>query len=101
MEQPRDVIVHNDRKQHQQEHQSDLNEPLFERHAEIAAQSALDRGAPVSEFTVARELGHGGTAMIRKVYGHLGQVRHRCEAVEYRMPSDVSFADGGVTALVP
>jgi hypothetical protein len=23
--------------------------------------------------------------MVRKVYGHLGQVRHRAEAVEYRV----------------
>ena len=29
-------------------------------------------------------MGHGGEAMVRKVYGHLGQVRHRAEAVEYR-----------------
>jgi len=33
---------------------------------------------------VAKEMGHGGDAMVRKVYGHLGQVRHRAEAVEYR-----------------
>ena len=24
-------------------------------------------------------------AMVRRVYGHLGQVRHRAEAVEYRV----------------
>jgi len=46
---------------------------------------SLDGGAPVSEYTVARELGHGGHAMIRRVYGHLGQVRHRSEHVEYRV----------------
>ena len=43
----------------------------------------MDRGAPVSVFTVAREMGHGGEAMVRRVYRHLGQVRH-AEAVEYR-----------------
>ncbi len=32
---------------------------------------------------MARELGHGGYAMIRRVYAHLGTVRHRSEAVEY------------------
>jgi integrase len=44
-----------------------------------------DRGAPVSEFTVAREMGHGGTELVRRVYGHLGTVRHRSKAVEYRV----------------
>ena len=44
-----------------------------------------DRGAPVSEFTVAREMGHGGFALVRRVYGHLGTVRHRSEWVEYRV----------------
>jgi integrase len=45
----------------------------------------LDRGAPVSVWTVGRELGHGGDAMVRKVYGHLGELRHRAEVVEYRV----------------
>ncbi len=45
----------------------------------------LDHGAPVSEYTVGRELGHGGRAMVERVYGHLGQVRHRAEVVEYRV----------------
>ena len=44
-----------------------------------------DQGAPVSTYTVAREIGHGGEAIVRRVYGHLGQVRHRAEAVEYRV----------------
>jgi len=30
-------------------------------------------------------MGHGGETMVRKVYGHLGQVRHRVEVVEYRV----------------
>jgi len=56
------------------------------RHTYCAARlQTLDRGAPVSEFTVARELGHGGEAMVRRVYGHLGQVRQRIEVVEYRV----------------
>ncbi len=45
----------------------------------------LDQGAPVSVFTVAKEMGHGGETMVRKVYGHLGQVRHRADVVEYRV----------------
>jgi hypothetical protein len=45
----------------------------------------LDQGAPVSVYTVAKELGHGGEAMVRRVYGHLGTVHHRSEVVEYRV----------------
>lgn len=55
------------------------------RHTYCAARhQSLDNGAPVSEYTVANEMGHGGTSLVRRVYGHLGQVRHRSEAVEYR-----------------
>jgi hypothetical protein len=45
----------------------------------------LDRGHPVSDFVVAKGLGHGGFEMLRRVYGHLGQVKHRSEVVEYRI----------------
>jgi hypothetical protein len=38
----------------------------------------------VSPYTVGRELGHGGTSMVERVYGHLGELRHRAEVVEYR-----------------
>jgi integrase len=56
------------------------------RHTYCAARlQTLDQGAPVSLFTVAKELGHGGETMVRRVYGHLGHVRHRAEAVEYRI----------------
>jgi integrase len=56
------------------------------RHTYCAARlQTLDRGAPVALWTVARELGHGGDAMVRRVYGHLGAVRHRAEVVEYRV----------------
>jgi integrase len=56
------------------------------RHTYCAARlQTLDRKAPISEYTVARELGHGGHAMIRRVYGHLGQVRHRSDVIEYRV----------------
>lgn len=63
----------------------ELNLYVF-RHTYCAARlQTLDRGAPVSEFTAGRELGHGGAALVRRVYGHLGQVRHRSEVVEYRV----------------
>jgi hypothetical protein len=35
--------------------------------------------------TVAKEIGHGDETMVHRVYGHLGQVRHRAEVVEYRV----------------
>ena len=35
-------------------------------------------------MTSAPELGHGSTAMVQRVYAHLGSVRHRSAAVEYR-----------------
>ena len=56
------------------------------RHTYCSARlQTLDGGAPVSDFTVGRELGHGGTSMVKKVYGHLGKVRHRSDVVEYRL----------------
>jgi integrase len=70
------------------------------RHTYCAARlQTLDRGAPVSEFTVARELGHGGEAMVRRVYGHLGQVRHRAEEVEYRIEAFQDKLKGRLAAL--
>jgi integrase len=54
------------------------------RHTYCAARlQTLDGGKPVSTYTVACELGHGSEAMVRQVYGHLGEVRHRAEVVEY------------------
>jgi integrase len=60
------------------------------RHTYCAARlQTLDQGAPVAAFTVSRELGHGGESMVRRVYGHLGDVRHRAAAVEYRVEQHV------------
>ncbi len=70
------------------------------RHTYCAARlQTLDAGAPVSVYTVAREMGHGGEAMVRRVYGHLGQVRHRSEAVEYRVERHVAKLGGRLEAL--
>lgn len=56
------------------------------RHTYCAARlQTLDNGHPISEFTVGRELGHGGTQLVKRIYGHLGNVRHRSEWVEYRI----------------
>jgi len=67
------------------------------RHTYTAARlQTLDRGAPVSVYTVARELGHGGTTMVERVYGHLGELRHRSEVVEYRPAIIAKIPDLGV-----
>jgi integrase len=56
------------------------------RHTYCAARlQTLEGGAPVSPFTVSRELGHGSRRMVEEVYAHLGTRRHRSEVVEYRL----------------
>lgn len=56
------------------------------RHTYCAARlQTLDGGAPISPFTVSRELGHGSGAMVERIYSHLGAIRHRSESVEYRI----------------
>ncbi len=70
------------------------------RHTDCAARlQTLDKGAPVSLFTVAKELGHGGEAMVRRVYGHLGQVRHRVEQLEYHIEPFEDKLKGRLAAL--
>jgi integrase len=54
----------------------------------------LDRGAPVSPWTVEKELGHGSRDMLEEVYGRVGDVRHRSEAVEYRVEQHFDWKDG-------
>ncbi|MFN0178968.1 MAG: tyrosine-type recombinase/integrase [Gemmatimonadales bacterium] len=47
------------------------------RHTYCSARLAtLDRGEPVSLDVVRREMGHGDEGLVRRVYGHMGQVRH-------------------------
>lgn len=43
----------------------------------------VDNGAPVALWTVRGEMGHGSMKMIERVYGRLGDVRHRGAVVEY------------------
>jgi hypothetical protein len=67
----------------------ELRSKVF-RHTYCAARlQTLDRGAPVSLYTVSRELGHGSEDMVRRVYAHLGEVRHRAEVVEFRVEQHV------------
>ncbi len=67
------------------------------RHSYCAARlQTLDGGAPVSIYTVSRELGHSSIAMVQRVYSHLGTVRHRSEVVEYHVVKQA--APAAVTA---
>lgn len=43
----------------------------------------LDNGKPVASWTVEAEMGHNSGKMIKRVYGRIGEVRHRSEVVEY------------------
>jgi integrase len=61
----------------------------------------LDRGAPVSLYTVSRELGHGSEEMVRRVYAHLGSVRHRSEVVEYRVEQHFDRLGDQLIRLAP
>ena len=54
------------------------------RHTYTAARlQTTDSGAPISVYTVMRELGHSTVSLIEKTYGHLPDVRHRRPVVEY------------------
>ncbi len=59
--------------------------PHMLRHVLRRTAADARRGAPVSLFTAGRELGHGGDSLVRRVYGRLGDVRHRAEVVEYHV----------------
>src|SRR5258708_2509921 len=52
------------------------------RHTYCAARlQTMDHGAPVSVYTVAKEMGHGGEWMVRNVFGHLGHPESRNESL--------------------
>ena len=62
------------------------------RHTYTAARlQTTDGGAPVSAYTVMRELGHSTISLIEKTYGHLLDVRHRSPVVEYRETKVLEF----------
>jgi integrase len=71
------------------------------RHGYCSARlQTLDGDAPVSPFTVVRELGHGSPTMVNRVYGHLGTVRHRATVLEFRVEQHqaAKLADGQTVA---
>jgi len=70
------------------------------RHTYCAARlQTLDAGRAVSVYTVGKELGHGGDALVRRVYGHLGEVRHRAEVVEYRVEQHAAKLEARLAAV--
>ena len=77
----------------------EIRSKMFRRTYCAARLQTLDQGAPVSLYTVAKELGHGGEAMVRRVYGHIGEVRHRAEEVEYRIEAFEDKLKGRLAAL--
>ncbi|MQA91856.1 MAG: hypothetical protein GEU90_16810 [Gemmatimonas sp.] len=50
----------------------------------------LDTRAPVSVYTVAKEARPRGRSMVRRVYGHLGAIRHRSEHVEFWVENHIN-----------
>jgi len=58
---------------------------LIDRAARLVGQAPISWGRRDAIWTVAKEIGHESTDMIERVYGHLGAVRHRAKAVEYRV----------------
>ncbi|MSR19666.1 MAG: hypothetical protein EXR91_01610 [Gemmatimonadetes bacterium] len=56
------------------------------------AYPTLDHGAPVSVYTVMKELGHRSIGLIESTYGHLMNVRHRSAVVEYRKTEVLQLA---------
>jgi len=54
---------------------------------------------PVSRDEVAREMGHGGTSLVARVYGHVGDVKLRGEVPEFRVENHQSELGKRLTAL--
>lgn len=74
--------------------------PKALRHTYCSARlQTLDRGEPVSVDTVRREMGHSNDKLVQLTYGHLGEVRHRAEVVEYRVEQHAAQLADRLTAL--
>lgn len=78
----------------------EIRSKMFRHSYRVARLQTLDQGAAISPFTVSRELGHGSFAMVQRVYGHLGQVRHRADVVEYRVEQHAAASGERLAALV-
>src|SRR2546425_1136902 len=62
----------------------ELRSKMFRHTFCAAALQLLDGDEPISTYTVARWMGHAGTALVNRTYAHLGTVRHRAKVLEYR-----------------
>lgn len=54
---------------------------------------------PMDPFAVGRELGHGGGALVDRIYGHTGRARHRSLVVEYRLEQHREELAGRLAAI--
>jgi integrase len=77
----------------------EIRSKVFRHTFTAAALQLLDGGEPISVFTVAKWLGHGGTALVNRTYGHLGTVRHRSKALEYRVEAFAGILGDRLTTL--
>jgi integrase len=74
---------------------------IFRNTYAAARLQTTDHGAPVAVWTVSRELGHTSTALVERVYGHLGVIRHRAEVVEYCVEQHAEALSDRLKALRP
>ncbi|MEE8191735.1 MAG: hypothetical protein V3T74_03260 [Gemmatimonadales bacterium] len=54
---------------------------------------------PMDPCAVGRELGHGGGALVNRIYGHTGRARHRSLVVEYRLEQHRKELAGRLAAI--
>lgn len=78
---------------------SEIRSKAFRHTYTSARLQTVDGGQPVAVFTVSRELGHSSTAMVERVYSHLGDVRHRSGAVEFRVEPFAAILGDRLAAL--
>ena len=64
-----------------------------------AALQTLDNGQAVSKYMVQRWMGHGGASLVDRIYGHLGDIRHRSDHVEFRVEQHADALEERLRAL--
>ena len=64
-----------------------------------AALQTLDNGQPISKYTVQRWMGHGGSTLVDRIYGDLGDIRHRSEHVEFKVEQHTEVLEKRLRAL--
>ena len=76
-----------------------LTTKVFRHGYATARLATLDRGEPVALDIVRREMGHGDEGLLRRIYGHLGTIRHRAAVVEYRLEQQAEALGDRLTAF--